>query len=95
MRILDRLKIPVASQFGAESAHRRILTPKPERGLVSIVGPIGLYYANTVGTCGVVSDGQNWDRLGSAAHRWDLNLVNDAGFFLLLFPGDALAIALK
>ena len=57
------------------SAHRRALTPEPEHGLVSIMGPGGKFYANTVGTVGVVSAGQNWDRLASAVRRWDLKLV--------------------
>ena len=92
MRILGRLKIPVAAQIEAASARRRVLTPIPAHGLVSIMGPIGLYYANTVGNVGEVSGGQNWDRLASAAHRRELNCVDDAELCLLLFSGDALVL---
>ena len=57
-----------------------VLTPAEGRGLVSTVGPIGLFYANAVGASRVVSAGQNCDRLASAAHRWGLALVKDKEF---------------
>ena len=56
------------------------------------MGPAnGLFYANTVGAFGVVAAGQNWGRLSSAAHRWDLKLVGGREFYMLLFSGDTLA----
>ena len=72
------------------SSHRRVVTPESERGLVSTMGPNGLFYANTVGTFGVVSAGRNWDRLASAAHRRELKSVGAKKAFLLLFSDDAL-----
>ena len=57
---------------------------------MSILGPNGMRYANTVGTFGVVSAGQNWGRLASAVRRWVLKLVGEAKVYLLLFPGDAI-----
>ena len=38
IRILDRLKGPTAEKIDGRSAHRRVITPAPGRGLVSIVG---------------------------------------------------------
>ena len=49
-----------------------------------------MYYANTVGTFGVVSAGQNWDSLASAVRRWGLKLVGGEKVYLLLFSGDAI-----
>ena len=77
LRILSRLKEPAAAKFDGCQAHRMVLTPKPERGLVSTVGPNGLFYANAVDAFGVVSAGRNWGRLESAAHGWALNLVKN------------------
>ena len=54
------------------------------------MGPNGLFYADTVGTFGAVSAGQNWGRLASAAHRWALKIVGKQEVFLLLFSDDAL-----
>ena len=68
LRIMDVLKKPAASKWGGTSAQLRVLTPEAEHGLVSIMGPIG-FYANTVGTFGEVSAGQDWGRLASAVHR--------------------------
>ena len=70
LRVLDILEIPAESNWGGASARRRVLTPESEHGLVSIMGPNGLFYANTVGTFGVVSADQNWDRLASGVRRW-------------------------
>ena len=74
-RVLDILENPTAAKMEGTSARRRILTPETERGLVSIMGPGGKFYANAVGTFGVASAGQNWDRLASAANRRALKLV--------------------
>ena len=74
---------PAAAKMGGTSAHRRVLTPEPEPGLVSITGPIGKFYANTVGAFGVVSAGRNWGRLASAVQRWDLKLVEEKKAYLL------------
>ena len=49
------------------------------------MGPDGELYANTVGTCGVVSACQNWGRLASAAHIWALKLVGEKKVYLVLF----------
>ena len=35
-----------------------VLTPGPERGMVSTMGPNGAFYANAVGAFGAVSDGE-------------------------------------
>ena len=75
LRVVDLLENPAAAKIDGASAHRRIITPESGRGLGSIMGPDGMFYANTVGACGVVSAGQNWDRLASAARRWALKLV--------------------
>ena len=85
LRILDVLGKPAEAKWGGTPARRRVLTTDSEHGLVSIMGPGGLLYANTVGTFGVVSAGQNWDRLASAVRRWDLKLVDKRKVFLLLF----------
>ena len=69
------------------------MTPEPARGLVSIMGPDGLYYARTVGTFGVGSAGRNRGRLSSAAQRWELKLVDAKEVFILLFSDDALFLA--
>ena len=80
LRILHLLNNPAEEKFDGCSSHRRVLTPKPERGLVSIVGHNGLFYANAVGAPGLVSAGQNWGRLASAAHRLALKLVDGKEF---------------
>ena len=69
------------------------MTPEPERGLVSIAGPDGLYYANAVDALGAVSAGRNWDRLAIAVHSWALKLVGAREVFILLFPDGALFLA--
>ena len=84
--VLGILENPAAAKIDGMSAHRRVLKPEPGHGIVSIMGPGGKFYANTVGTFGVVSAGQNWDRLASAAHRWALKLVGEQKVYLLLFP---------
>ena len=85
LRVLDIPNDPAAEKWGGTSSHRRVITPDSEHGLVSIMGPIELLYANTVGASGVVSDGRNWDRLASAVRRWPLELVGKRKVFLLLF----------
>ena len=80
MRILNRLNDQAAEKYDGRSSHRMAITPKPEHGLVSIMGPSGLYYANAVGAFGVVAAGRNWGRLASAAHIWALILVEDNEF---------------
>ena len=86
LRALGILGNPAAAKMDGTSAHRRVSTPEPEHGLVSIMGPDGKFYANTVGTFGVVSAGQNWDRLASAVRRWALKLFEKKKVYLLLFP---------
>ena len=76
IRITDFPEKPVAAKWNGTSARRRVLTPESEQGLVSTMGPNDLFYANTVGAFGVVSAGQNWGRLKSAARRWTLKLVD-------------------
>ena len=60
LRILKRLKKPAAAKFDGRKAHRRFLTLKPERGLVAIMGPNGLFYANAVGALAP----SEWSRQG-------------------------------
>ena len=43
LRILNRLNDPAEAKFDGCQAHRMVLTPKPERGLVAIVGHNGLF----------------------------------------------------
>ena len=86
LRVLDILNNPTAEKWHGTSSQRRVITPDSERGLVSIMGPDGLFYANAVGTFGAVSACRNWDRLASAFHRWALKLVDKRKVFLLLFP---------
>ena len=90
LMVADLLRKPAAAKWGGASARRRVVTPESEHGIVSIMGPDGLYYAYTVDAFGVVSAGQNWDRLASAVHRRALKLVDAKGVFILLFSGDAL-----
>ena len=68
-----------------------VIVHENERGAGSIVGQEGRFYANTVGAFGAVSARGDWGRLASAAHRWDLKLVENNDFFLL-FSGDALEL---
>ena len=67
--VLAGLGNTAAWKFDAEKAHRVVAVPPEEQGIVSIMGPGWLFYANTFGAPGVVSAGQNWDRTSSAAHR--------------------------
>ena len=87
---MGRLNDPAAGKRGGSSSRRQVITPGPERGLVSIMGDGGLFYANTVGAFGGVSAGQNWGRLSSAAHRSALKLVAAKEASILLFSGDTL-----
>ena len=59
------------------NAPQMALSHPEDLGLVAIVGPKALSYANAVGTCGVSPVGQNWDRLASAARRMALAMVGD------------------
>ena len=92
LRVLGILEKPSAAKMDGTSAHRRVLKPESERGLVSTKGADGKFYANTVGTFGVLSSGQNWGRLASAARKWSPKLVGDMKVFLLLllFPADTI-----
>ena len=91
LRITDCLEKPAAAKWDGTSARRRVVTPASERGLVSIMGHRGLFYANAVGNFGAVAAGKNWDRLASAVHRRALKLVGANKVFLLLFSDDALS----
>ena len=93
MGISGRLSDPAEEKWDGQSAHRLAIAPESEHGPVSIMGPNGLYYANTVGASGAVSAGQNWDRLAIAFHRRDLKLVGAKEVFILLFSYDALFLA--
>ena len=42
-RIMDRLNGPAAAKWGAQSAHRQVITPEQERGLVPTMCPDGLF----------------------------------------------------
>ena len=86
LRILDVLDNPAAAKWGGTSARRRAQTPPSEHGLVSIIPPNGMFYANTVGACGVVSAGQNWDRFAGAVRRRALKLIEKKKVPILLFP---------
>ena len=85
MHILGGIKNPAGVKFGASKAHRGVLAPPDERGILPIVGPDGISYANTVGAFGVVSAGRNWDRLASASHRWDMAHEEDNQFTYTYF----------
>ena len=89
MRVIKGIKKPAAAKFDGRKAHRRVLTPEPELGLVPIVAPNGLFYSHAVGAFGVVFDGGDWDRLAIAVHRWELKLVENNDIPMLLFPDDA------
>ena len=56
-RILDGIGNPSRAKFDGCKAHRRVVAPGDERGLVSIMGPGGLFYANAFSTFGAVSAG--------------------------------------
>ena len=84
-RIMDRPNDPAAAKWGGVSARRQVIAPEPEHGLVSIMGADGLFYSNTIGAFGVVSAGQNWGRVASAAHRRALKLVDAKEVSILLF----------
>ena len=87
------LAIRPRKKWAGKSVHRQVITPEPEHGMVSIRGADGLFYANTVGTIGVVSAGQNWGRLAIAPHRWALKLVDAQEVLILLFSDDAHSIS--
>ena len=80
MIIPEYLENPTGGGFDAGEAHRADFAPPDEHGLVSIMGPIGILYDNIIGTSGVASAGQNWDRLDSAARRWGIPLAEDKAF---------------
>ena len=85
IRIMGAPKKPAAAKWEGTSAHRRVLTPETEPGLVSIMWENGFFYANTVGTSGVVSAGRNWDRLAIAVRRWALKFVGKQKSILITF----------
>ena len=89
MRLLGRLGHPAEEKFGAAKAHRAVLARPADPGLVSILGPGGLFYDSAVGAFGVFSSAQNWGLLSSASHRWALALIDNRKFYLL-FPRAAL-----
>ena len=94
--VLEILENPAAAKIDGTSAHRLVLTPEPEHGLVSIMGSDGNFYADAVGTFGVVSADRNWGRLASAAHGWALKL--DGGrksTYYLFFSADAIFLTEK
>ena len=86
VRITDRLKNrPMrngAARLPAAAPSRRNRNADSSRPR----GAGGLYCANTVGAFGVVSAGQNWDRLAIAARRWELNSVGAKEVSILLLP---------
>ena len=69
-----------------------MITPEPERGLVTFVGPSGLFYVDAIGSSGVASAGQIWGSLSSAAHRWALKLLDNKEVLTLLFSDDTLLL---
>ena len=75
MLILDGLQNPTGAKFDAGKAQRAAPSPPDETGIASIMGEDGLFYDNAVGSCGVVSDGRNCDRLAIAARRRALALA--------------------
>ena len=82
LRITDRLRKPATAKWEGESPRRRVMAPESEHGLVSIMDPNGLYYANTVGTSGAVAAGLNWGRRASAVRRWELKLADAKEVFI-------------
>ena len=48
-------KPPGGGKFGAGKAHRGVLVPPSEHGLVTIMGHNGIPYTNNVGAPGVAS----------------------------------------
>ena len=89
MRIFDGLGNPVGGKFDGRKARRAVLTLEEARGPVSIMGPVGLFYADAVGAFGVVSAGRNWDLPASAVRRWALALVEN-GEIYFFYPCVAL-----
>ena len=65
-RVIKGLKNPASAKFDGWQAHRRALTPAKEHGLVSTMGPNGLFYASAVGAFGAVHDG---GKLGPTSER--------------------------
>ena len=84
--ILGILENPTGREFDAGKAIRGVLAPPEEHGMEPIMGHIGMFYTNNVGTSGVAPETGNWDHLDSAAHRFEMSLVVNANFPLLLFP---------
>ena len=97
VRITDRLKNrPMrngAARPPATAPSRRSRNADSSRSW----GESGLYYANAVGNFEVVSTGQNWGRLASAAIRRELKFVDAkevmryarALFLLIIFSNDS------
>ena len=89
--VMDRLNDQAAEKWDGQSPHLQVIAPEPEHGLVSTMGEIGLFYANTVCSFGSVPAGQNWDRLASAVHRGSSKLVDVKEVFILLSSDGELA----
>ena len=95
LRILDFVHDPVSVKWDAANAHRNILVPETEWGLVSICLEDDEFYVNTVGTFGVASAGQNWDRVASFVHRSCLRMLGKEAVFLFLFSDDTILVCEK
>ena len=94
LRALGILENPADAKMGGTSARRRVLTPEPEQGLVSIMGPDGEFYDNAVRTFGVVSSGQNWGPSRKRGSKMGFKLAERKKVYVL-FPGGAIFITRK
>ena len=92
LRAVALLKQPSFVKWDAAHAHRCILTPRSEWGRVTIQDSSNAFFVNKVGTFGVSSAGQNWDRLASACHRWILHLLAGENIFAFIFSDDTLLV---
>ena len=92
MGVLDILEKPPGGKFGAENVHRASLVRPEERGLVTIMGTIGIFYANNVGTVGAAATEENWDRRCSAAHLRAMSLAGN-GNFHCYFPDGSIVLS--
>ena len=66
-----------------------------EQALITLQVKENQHYVNTVGTFGVASAGQNWDRAASAVHRFALSLCLRLPLFLFLFVDDTFMLCEK
>ena len=92
LRVLEFFVDPVSIKWDASSAHRNILVPFDEWGLVTICLEETKFFVNTVGTFGVASAGQNWDRVAAFVHRSCLRLLGTKKLFMFLFSDDTFLI---